>query len=81
MIAPVLLLGRGLFPPKKAKHGVGSCSNVSFKQLAVNCKVVAAVRLGRQQPGILWRKKYPDPSINYLYEINCLDAVMKTLGI
>jgi hypothetical protein len=25
MIAPVLLMGRGLLPPRKAKHGVGSC--------------------------------------------------------
>jgi hypothetical protein len=24
MIAPVLLMGRGLLPPRKAKHGVGS---------------------------------------------------------
>jgi hypothetical protein len=27
MIAPVLLMGRGLLPPRKAKHGVGSCSS------------------------------------------------------
>ena len=53
MIAPVLLMGRGLLPPKKAKDGVGSCSSESCKQPAVNCKAVAAVRLGRQQPGIL----------------------------
>jgi hypothetical protein len=31
MIAPVLLLGRGLLPPRKAKHGVGSCWSESFK--------------------------------------------------
>jgi hypothetical protein len=46
-------MGRGLLPPKKAKHGVGSCSSDIFKPPVVNCKVVAAVRLGRQQPGIL----------------------------
>jgi hypothetical protein len=61
MIASVLLMDRGLLPPKKAKHGIGSCSIESFKQPAVNCKAVAAVRLGRQQPGILSWKKYPDP--------------------
>jgi hypothetical protein len=27
MIAPVLLMGKGLLPPRKAKHGVGSCSS------------------------------------------------------
>ncbi len=53
MIVPVRLMGRGLLPPKKAKHGVGFCSSESFKQPAVNCKAVAAIRLGRQQPGIL----------------------------
>ncbi len=53
MIAPVFLMGRGLLPPRKAKHGVGSCSSESFKSPAVKCKAVAAVRLGRQQPGIL----------------------------
>jgi hypothetical protein len=31
MIAPVLLMGRGLLPPRKAKHGVGSCWRESFK--------------------------------------------------
>jgi hypothetical protein len=31
MIAPVLLMGRGLLPPRKAKHGLGSCSSESFK--------------------------------------------------
>jgi hypothetical protein len=53
MITLVLLMGRGLLPPRKAKHGVGSCSSESFKSPAVKCKAVAAVRLGRQQPGIL----------------------------
>jgi hypothetical protein len=53
MIAPVVLMGRGLLPPKKANHGVDSCSSDIFKPAAVNCKVVSAVRLGRQQPGIL----------------------------
>jgi hypothetical protein len=53
MIAPVVLIGRGLLPPKKAKHGVGSCSSDIFKPPVVNYKIVAAVRLGRQQPGIL----------------------------
>ncbi len=61
MIAPVLLMGKGLLPPKKAKHGVGSCSSVSCKQPAVKCKAVAAVRLGRQQTGILSSKKLPRP--------------------
>jgi hypothetical protein len=31
MIAPVLLMGKGLLPPRKAKHGVGSCWSESFK--------------------------------------------------
>jgi hypothetical protein len=31
MIAPVFLMGRGLFPPRKAKHGAGSCWSESFK--------------------------------------------------
>jgi len=53
MIAPVLLMGKGLLPPKKAKHGVGSSWSEPFKQPAVKCKVVAAVRRGGQQPGIL----------------------------
>jgi len=53
MIAPVLLMGKGLLPPRKAKHGIGSCSRKSFKWPAVKCKAVAAVKLGRQQPGIL----------------------------
>jgi hypothetical protein len=53
MIAPVDLMGRRLLAPKKAKHGVGSCSSDSCKPPMVNCKGVAAVRLGRQQPGIL----------------------------
>jgi hypothetical protein len=53
MIVPVLLTGKGLLPPRKAKHGVGSCWSESFKEPAVTCKVVAAVRLGRQQLGIL----------------------------
>jgi hypothetical protein len=35
MIAPVLLMGRGLLPPRKAKHGVSSCSSESFKSPAV----------------------------------------------
>jgi hypothetical protein len=30
MIAPVLLMGKGLLPPRKAKHGVGSCWSKSF---------------------------------------------------
>jgi hypothetical protein len=30
MIAPVLLMGKGLLPPRKAKHGVGSCWSESF---------------------------------------------------
>jgi hypothetical protein len=53
MIAPVVLMGKGLLPLKKAKYGVGSCSSDIFKPPVVNCKVVAAVRLSRQQPGIL----------------------------
>ena len=53
MIAPVLLMGKGLLPPRKAKLGVGSCWRESLKWPAVKCKEVAAVRLGRQQPGIL----------------------------
>ncbi len=61
MIAPALLMGKGLLPPKKAKHGVGSCSSEGYKQQAVKCKVVAAVRLGRQQLGILSLKKLPRP--------------------
>jgi hypothetical protein len=61
MIAPVLFITKGLLPPRKAKHGVGSCWSESFKWQAVKCKAVAAVRLGRQQPGILPCKKYPDP--------------------
>jgi hypothetical protein len=31
MIAPVFLMGRGLLPPRKAKHGVGFCWSESFK--------------------------------------------------
>jgi hypothetical protein len=31
MIAPMLIMGRGLLPPRKAKHGLGSCSSESFK--------------------------------------------------
>ena len=31
MIAPVLLMGKGPLPPRKAKHGVGSCLSESFK--------------------------------------------------
>ena len=31
MIATALLMGRGLLPLRKAKHGVGSCSSESFK--------------------------------------------------
>jgi hypothetical protein len=61
MIALVLLMGKGLLLPRKAKHGVGSCWRESFKSPAVKCKAVAAVRIGRQQPGILPCKKYPDP--------------------
>jgi hypothetical protein len=53
MIAPALLMGRGLLPLRKAKHGVGSCWSENFNLPAVKCKLVAAVRLGRQQPGIL----------------------------
>jgi hypothetical protein len=53
LIAPVLPTGRGLLPPGKAKHGVGSCWRAPFKQPAVKCEAVAAVRLGRQHPGIL----------------------------
>jgi hypothetical protein len=64
MIAPVLPMGKGLLPPRKAKHGFGFCWSESFKSPAVKCKAVAAVRLGRQQPGILPCKKYPDPSVN-----------------
>jgi len=47
MIATVLQMGRGLMPPKKAKHGVGSYSRAICKQPAVKCEAVAAVRLGR----------------------------------
>jgi radical SAM superfamily enzyme YgiQ (UPF0313 family) len=57
----VKLMGKGLLPPRKAKHGVGSCWSESYKWPAVKCKAVAAVRLGGQQPGILPCKKYPDP--------------------
>jgi hypothetical protein len=53
MIAPVLLRSRGLLPPRKATDSVGSCWRENFKWPAVKCKAVAAVRLGRQQPGIL----------------------------
>ncbi|MGD2271311.1 MAG: hypothetical protein PVI06_12980, partial [Desulfobacterales bacterium] len=53
LIAPALLRGRGRLPPRKATHGVGSCWSERFKQPAVKCEAVAAVRLGRQQPGIL----------------------------
>jgi len=36
--------------------GCGCCM-----RQAVNCRVVAADRSGRRQPGILPKKKYPDP--------------------
>jgi hypothetical protein len=53
MKAPVLPMGSGRLPPRKAKHGGGSCWRETFKWPAVKCQAVAAVRLGRQQPGIL----------------------------
>jgi hypothetical protein len=36
MIAPVLLMGRGLLPPRKAKHGLGSCWSEPLSGLAGN---------------------------------------------
>jgi hypothetical protein len=53
LIAPLFPTGRGLLPPRKAKYGVGSCWSVRFKYLAAKYRAVAAVRLGRQQAGIL----------------------------
>jgi hypothetical protein len=50
---PVIPMGKRLLPPKKAKHGVDSRSSGICKQQAANWRAVAAVRLGRQQPGIL----------------------------
>jgi hypothetical protein len=35
MIALMLTTGRGLLPPRKAKHGVGSCWSESLKYPAV----------------------------------------------
>jgi hypothetical protein len=64
MIAPQLPWSRGLLPPRKAKDGVVSCWRENFKWPAVKCKAVAAVGLGRQQPGILSWKKHPEPSVN-----------------
>ena len=48
-------------PPEKAKHRVGSCSRAINEQPEVKCEAVAAVRLGRQQPGILSSQKLPRP--------------------
>jgi hypothetical protein len=59
MIAPVLLNGRWLMPPGKANCGVGSRDSDGCHQQAVNCNAIAAVRLGRQQPGILSSQKLP----------------------
>jgi hypothetical protein len=39
--------------PRKAKHGAGSCWPERSKKPAVKYRAVAAVRPGRQQPGIL----------------------------
>jgi hypothetical protein len=76
MIAPLLPTGRGLLPPRKAKHGVGSCWSEPFKEQAVKCRAVAAVGLGRQQPGILPGKKIPRPLSNL--EVNDGDNSKKT---
>jgi hypothetical protein len=65
MIARVLSMSRRLWPPEKAKHGLGSCKRAGFEKRVVKCKAVAAVWAGRQQLGILSCKKYIDPSINY----------------
>jgi hypothetical protein len=66
-------------PPRKAKHGVGYCWRERFKYPAVKCKAVAAVGLGRQQPGILPCRQRPPEELAVSISYNKLKGQDDTI--
>ncbi|MGD2272363.1 MAG: hypothetical protein PVI06_18320 [Desulfobacterales bacterium] len=53
LVATVILTAGGLLPFEKANCGVGFRESDGCDQQVAKCKGVAAVRHGRQQPGVL----------------------------